>query len=179
MSEITVGFSRSKLKFAPISWLIRLCEKTNFSHSYIKIKSESLDRELIYQANGSGVYFIGKQAFEELNESVIEFKFNISEEEKIRILRWAVDSSGKKYSKTQLLGVGIKRLFKFFGINIKNPFGNENKAYICTELVAEATKIFGSFQYEDLDSIGLNELLLEIKRVHSTLAARLPIRPQT
>jgi hypothetical protein len=134
-----------------------LCEGTKFSHTYIRVRSDSLSRDLIYQATGTGVYFIGSIGFDEEHEVVEEFDLGGTEEIKKVILQWAIDMSGRPYSHKQFLGIGIKRLFKLFGRNIKNPFSDGNKGYICTELVAEAAKFLGE-ELKDVDSIGLQEV---------------------
>lgn len=154
---ITIGFSRHK-GFAPLSWLIMLCERTKFSHAYIKIKSESLNRTLIYQATGSGVYFIGEEAFKLSSEVVEEYPLEVSPEHRIKLLQWAVDNSGKPYGKMQLLGLGVIRLVKLFGLKINNPFSNGNKAYICCELVTEAIENIGLFPPTDLDKVDLRSI---------------------
>lgn len=154
---IKIGFSKSAKKLPIISWLIMLCEGTKFSHTYIRVHSDSLQRDLIYQATGTGVYFVGEIGFNESHHVVEEFDLGGSEEVKKALLQWAIDLSGKPYSHKQLLGIGIKRLFKLFGKNIKNPFCDGNAAYVCTELVAEASKFFGE-ELEDKDSLGLKEV---------------------
>lgn len=154
---IAVGFSRHK-GFAPLSWLIMKCEGTNFSHAYIRVRSESLDRNLIYHATGSGVYFIGEPAFEEHVTVAEEYELKVTDQTRKELLQWAVDTSGKPYGKMQLIGLGLKRLVKLVGISIKNPFGTGNKAYICTELVASALKEVKMLDDVNLDEIGLAEL---------------------
>lgn len=165
--SIIIGFSRARSKIAILSKIIMFAENTNFSHAYIKVYSKSLDRYLIYQATGSGVYFVGNNRFLSHSLPVEEYKFNISEESKIRLLQWAVDNSGKPYGKLQLLGLAIKRLAMIFGFNIKNPLSDGSKAYICCELVAEAVKDFGPLIEEDLDSIGLVQLRDSIINLYS------------
>lgn len=141
------------------------CEGTKFSHTYIRIRSESLERDLIYQATGSGVYFIGSHAFDEHHETVKEFPIKISDGAKKKMLQWAIDMSGKKYGQLQLLGIAIKRLFKLFGKNIKNPFHNGNSMYVCTELVLEATKELGFDPHIDMDSAGLRETYCHVSTI--------------
>lgn len=158
METIVIGFSKPRGWFVPVSWLIRLAERTRYSHAYIKVKSESLNRELIYQATGSGVYFVGKATFELKAEPLEEYEFKITKERKTELLRWAVDTSGKPYGKLQILGLGLKRVCRAVGINIKNPFKTGTGAYVCTELAAEALKEIKVLSDLELDDIGLLEL---------------------
>jgi hypothetical protein len=143
-----------------------LVERTKFSHTYIKISSESLNRTLIYQANGSGVWFIGEDAFLHKNIPVEEYDFTITEVQKIKLLQFCVDNSGKSYGRMQLCGMGLCRLIKaVIGKSIKNPFGDENRRYICAELVANALNEVGFPEIKELDNIGLKELVEKVKQL--------------
>ena len=153
---IKVGFSRHK-GFAPLSWLIMLCERAPFSHAYIKIRAESLDRNLIYQATGSGVYFVGSVLFDQSAQVVEEYEIPISDDSRRKLLQWCVDNSGKSYGHLQLVGIGLMRLARLFGWKISNPFSNGNSAYVCCELVAAALEDVGIAGPSDLDQVGLKE----------------------
>lgn len=158
MHKIGLGFSKPKGKFVPVSWLIRLVEGTKYSHAYIRVRSESLERDLIYEATGSGVYFVGSQTFESKATVIEEYDFQVTSETKKSLLQWAIDTSGKPYGRTQMLGLGLKRLAMVFGIKMKNIAKTGNKAYVCTELAAEALKELKLFEDLELDDIGLAEL---------------------
>lgn len=155
MSKIIVGFSRHK-GFAPLSWLIMLCEGTNFSHAYIKVHSESLDRDLIYQATGSGVHFVGKALFDKTAQVVEEYEIEIPDYNRKKLLQWCVDNAGKPYGHLQLVGIGLIRLAKLFGIRMANPFSNGDQRYVCCELVAAALEHLGLASPEPLDQVDLN-----------------------
>lgn len=155
MTAIAIGFCKPQAEFVPVSWIIQRSEGVNFSHTYIKIYSASLKRMLIYQATGSGVYFIGLDAFNEHYQVVEEYQLNISDAAKVRLLQWCVDNSGKPYGRLQCLGIGIQRLFKLIGIKINNPFPNGDQAYICTELVAKALEELGIKFDQPLDEVDL------------------------
>lgn len=165
MSTIKIGFSKAKVGFPIIAWLIMLCERVPFSHAYIRVRSESLDRDLIYQATGSGVYFIGLPAFETHAQIIEEYSLEVSNEAKKKMLQWAIDTSGKPYGKLQLVGIGFKRLCSLVGIKIGNPFKTGSGAYICTELAAQATEELGIPFGVDLDEVGLKELRDHVKTV--------------
>lgn len=152
---ITIGFSKHK-GFAPLSWLIMLCEGTKFSHAYIKVRSKSLNRDLIYQATGSGVHFIGLSLFEQSAQVIEEYQIDISPEKQTKLLQWCVDNAGKPYGKLQIIGIGLIRLLKPFGIKIKNPFSNGNAAYVCCELVVAALEDVGFSGPDELDQVDLN-----------------------
>lgn len=151
---ITIGFSKAK-GFAPLSWLIRACEGTEFSHAYIRIRSESLDRDLIYQATGAGVNFVGTALFDQAAQVVEEYQIEISEETRKKLLQWCVDNSGKPYGRLQILGIGLVMLAKLVKLRIKNPFPNGSGAYVCCELVYAALEHIGIAGPSDLDQVDL------------------------
>ncbi len=158
MQKIIFGFSKHK-GFAPMSWLIMLCERTEYSHAFIKIPLDNVKRDLIYQATGKGVYFIGKDLFKEHNIIVKEFEFEVSNESRRQLLQYAIDNSGKSYSLIQLIGLLCKRLCrKLFKRTINNPIKDKRNSFICTEIAAAGLKELGFPVEDDLDSIGLREL---------------------
>lgn len=165
MITIWIGFSRA-LGFAPLSDLIRWVERTDFSHAFVRVRSESLNRDLIYEATGKGVYFVGSEAFKHRAQIIKEFPILISTEAKNNLLRWAVDTSGRPYGTIQLLGLAIKRLAALLGKQIKNPIINGRRSYICTELVAEALKSLNLIKDSELEDIGLKELLVKVEEVY-------------
>jgi uncharacterized protein YycO len=119
-----------------------------------------LQRDLVYQANGRGVFFIGLSQFKEVNSIVSEYEIKITNEGKTKLLQWCVDNSGKKYGFLQLAGIVLKRIMSGLGFTINNPFSNATKQYICTELVYVALKEAGINlpRFEDLDSLGIKDL---------------------
>lgn len=165
MTKISIGFSKGK-GFAPISWLIKWVEKTPFSHSYITWQADNLDRKMIYEARGAGVRFVGQAMFESHNQVVNEFEFEISDDAKIKLLQWAIDSAGKGYGKWQFVGIGIVRFLKIFGIKIRNPFSNGDSQYVCTELSGVALVILGLMHPIDQDMEGPSELYAHIQALY-------------
>lgn len=127
MKNITIGFSRPKGNICPcFSWGIRLFQGwTPYSHVYVKIKSKSFDRELIYQASGTQVNFMGSKLFYERVHMFNEFKLQIKDEDYIEMMRFCIDNAGKPYSMMDIFAI----LFK----NEKLLDGREK--FICSELV--------------------------------------------
>lgn len=151
---IKIGFSKHK-GFAPLSRLIMWCEGVDFSHAYVRISSASLGRDLIYQATGSGVNFIGLSAFSEASQIVEEYTLDLDSDARVKLLQWCVDTAGKPYGRFQLIGLGIVRLAKLVGIKINNPFSNGHSAYVCCELVVAALESLGLPGPGDLDLVDL------------------------
>lgn len=132
MKKMWVGFSKPRGWFKPFSWAIRLVEGTPYSHVYFRIYSEGLDVDLIYQASGSQVNFMGLQHFEDRAICLAEFEVpDIDPADYRAFMREAVKTAGADYSVKQPLGIFLIRVFN---LN-KNPFRNDKAAWVCSELV--------------------------------------------
>ncbi len=152
MPNIIIGFSRPKSKLAVIAHIIRLCEgRTPYSHVYLKWHSDSLDRDLVYEAKGSGINFTSPIYFKEHVIVVKEFSLEVSEETKTKIMQYAVDNAREKYGVLQILGIATVRLLRKLNINIKNPF---TAGMVCSELAGAVLNNFVGVKVEDLDLAG-------------------------
>lgn len=138
-----IGFSRPRSKFLIISWLIRAVERTNYSHVYIRWKSDWLDRDIVYEASGTMVHFLEGKRFDKKAECVHLFKVDCSDEARKKIIQFAMDNAGASYGIKQLLGIGIVKLMRIFGKDIKNPFSDGKSTWVCSELAGEALKELG------------------------------------
>lgn len=163
MAIIKVGFSKSRKSLPIVSLLIRLIERTKFSHAYVKFPVKRWELDLIYQATGSGVGFSGPKAFEHDHEVVEEYEIEVSDEAKDRILKWCAERAGQKYSKKEICGFLIKRLANVFGIKMANPFKDEG--YVCTELASEIMTLCGYEAPENLNDMGLVETREMVLRI--------------
>lgn len=136
MKTVTIGFSKSKKKLAIGSLAIRAYMGTPYSHVYIKFHSDSIDRELIYEAVGGGVRFIGTKLWKSHAEEVSSFNIQITQENFISLLQYCVDNAGTDYGFAQNMGVFICTV-----LNLKeNPF-KEGKN--CSETVSDILKLEG------------------------------------
>lgn len=156
---IVIGFSRPK-KFKIMSYIIRLLERTKFSHVYLKINIDTLDRELICQASGIQVNFVGDTLFKEQNETIEEFEIHNVEDVESEVLKNCVDLVGKPYGIKQLLGLLVVQIAGFFGKKIKNPFADKTKTYICSELVGQILTTHFEYNIADLDTLTPKDIYL-------------------
>lgn len=151
MRRVVVGFSRPRGFFKPFSWAIRLVERTQFSHVYIRSRAEALGVDLIYQASGLQVNFMGLSHFREKALSLYEFEAELSDESYRKFMRWAIENSGANYSTKQPLGI---LLIKLFNLGC-NPFDNGRSAWVCSELVGFVLSEFLDLKVDvDLETIG-------------------------
>lgn len=137
MNSILVGFSKPKMKFPILSWMIRLLENTKYSHVYIKWESDWLQRDIVYEASGMMVHFKEGTAFEEHAETVHLFDVECGLESKKKIIQKCMDYSGNPYGLKQLFGILIVKILRIFGKDIENPFADGNKTWVCSEIVSE------------------------------------------
>lgn len=134
--SIVFGFSRPSNLFPPplFAWLIMLFDWSNFSHSYIRFHSDAYDRDLVYQASGLKVNFIGWTMFQSEEVIVHEFQIPISTETKMKIVQYAIDNVGTPYALGAALGIVLVKITALFGKKIKNPISQ--KGYWCSEVAA-------------------------------------------
>jgi hypothetical protein len=132
MKKITIGFSRPKGNIFPIlSWIIRLYQGwTPYSHVYLKFHLKPINEEIIYQASSLQVNYINPNIFNKKSHIVEEFKFDITDEDYLDLLVYTTKHVGKPY--------GIKNLFAI--LLKKESWGDEDKSFICSELVVPILK---------------------------------------
>ena len=140
---VTFGFSTTR-KHHLLSSLIRKVEKTPFSHVYLKFHSDSLDRDLIYQASHFDINFMNTKLFDEKNVVIEEFDIPCTADERRAMVQYAVDKVGDPYAAMQLVGIGLVRLVRaWFGLKIHNPFSDGEKRQICMELGGRCLRFLG------------------------------------
>lgn len=132
MSDFYIGFSTPRSWFKPLSWLIYWVEGIPFSHCYVRIPSKTYFRDVVYQAKGMTVHFMGSKRFIKTQKVVCEYHIKLSEEQKIRLMQFCMDEAGEGYGVMQLIGIGLVRLIALFGTKVKNPF---HDGMICSEPV--------------------------------------------
>jgi len=147
MKTVSIGFSRPS-KWKLLSWIIRKVQGTDYSHVYLRFHSDSLDRDLIYQASGLQVNFVGKTLFEKDHIAVKEFDLQISDEAHKKALQFAVDTAGMPYSIKQLFGILV------YSLTGKRVLQDGRSAYVCSELVAQMlSEDLGITITKDLDIV--------------------------
>lgn len=130
MRNMYVGFSRSSLRFPVFSKLIQWYMGTDFSHTYIRFYSDTLNRNIIYESAGGGVKFVGSNEWKRRNHTVVEFSLPVKEEAYLDLMRQLIDYAGIEYGFWQNIGIVISDLF---GLK-RNPI---SKGKNCSELVSE------------------------------------------
>lgn len=149
MKTIKIGFSKpNNMRYKIFAWLIMKSYKTSYSHVYIKLRSENYERDIIYQASGTIVNFMSPDIFSSHNEIVEEFQVSLTDENYIKMMQFAIDNAGKPYGIKECFGLAIVRICDFFGKKISNPFKNEGKTYICSELAGFILREFDQVTFD-------------------------------
>jgi len=128
---------------------IQLVDHSKFSHAYIRFRSESYDRDLVYQASGMKVNFIGLPLFLDHVNIYKEFNIEVSEETKQKVVQFAIDHVGLPYSLGAAIGILAVKAAALFGRKIKNPVSQ--RGYFCSELAAIILKDYTGAALTDDD----------------------------
>lgn len=148
MRTIAIGFSTTK-KWMPLSWLIQKVQKTPYSHVYIKFTSDKYQRNLIYQASGLQVNFVGENVFDEKEQIIKECQLQVSEETYTKMMTFAIDKAGYPYSIKQLFNIVI-----YMVTGKAHTLSDGRSGYVCSELAGEMLKTILNVPItEDLDII--------------------------
>jgi len=161
--KLIIGFSKSKMIGSKI---IRWLEKSSFSHVYLKWHSDSYDRDIIYQASGLAVNFVGAKSFEEHHTVVKELEIEVTDEQFKACMQFCIDKSGVPYGFKSLVGMGYVKLMGKLGKKVNNPFRDGSKCFVCSELVG--TILEKDFQIKldlDLEIDGPEELYNKLKSI--------------
>jgi hypothetical protein len=148
--KVYMEFTAPDKWFQPFAWLIRLFERTRYSHVRLRWTSTT-GEELIYEASGSSVKLIGQKAQPLYPVKVVhsyEFTLNRLQYRKlIRLFRFA----SVQYAALQVLGIAAARWFRLK----KNPFSAGRYEQVCSELAALFLKeVLGAPLSEELDLVG-------------------------
>lgn len=155
MRTVTIGFSRPRRFFAPFSWAIRAFDGfTPYSHTYIRVRAEKYDRDLIYQASHTMVNFMGRPAFDDEALVIREFPIQVSDETMNKVMQFAIDKAGQPYDLKSVFGIAIVRIARLFGRRLTiNPMGNGH-GFFCSELVgAILVEVIGTRLYLTLSTM--------------------------
>lgn len=144
MKTIDIGFSKSKKKLAIGSWLIRWYMRTEYSHTYLGFYSSSLDRDLKYEAVGSGVRFVGKIEWETHAQEVCKYSIDVSDKEFVEVLQYCIDNAGADYGFMQNIGIVLANILKLE----KNIW---RRGENCSELVGRLLELKGYSFSKDLN----------------------------
>lgn len=151
MRKITIGFSTPK-KFKFTSFLIRLFERSDYSHIYIKMgasKNSPLPFDKVFQASHGDVNAMTFLNFKDDNKIIHEYTIEVSEEQYFKCARYSWNQLGKPYGFMQLVGIA-------FNIDC---FRNGQDKFICSEFAGILLKDHLGYDINiPMDNVGLNDI---------------------
>jgi hypothetical protein len=157
--QIIVGFSKSKSIWKVGSQVIRSVEKVNFSHAYIRYECPITSVMLVAQASHGLVNQCNFDIFKLDNIIVEEYEIQCNMTQFVDMLKFTNLNLGKPYSTTQIILIGIKKLF-----HIEIETNNQDTKYICSEWAYRICEMFGILYVGNLDYMtpsDLNKLVRE------------------
>lgn len=170
MKTVVVGFSKPR-KWKPFSWLIMTGFRIPYSHTYIRLYSNSYNRFLIYQASSSMVNFMNVETFDEEAEVVREFDVQMDDETYLTMVRFAIDNSGKAYGVKECFGLAYVRIMELFGKTVKNPYADGDKTWVCSALISEILRDYAgqvlAKDPDDMTPLDVFQLMLSITKSDS------------
>lgn len=161
MINIWCGFSRNKGNLALFSKLISSVEARQYSHAYIRYVCPISGEVMIFQASKGIVNCMNYEIFLEHNEVVKEYKIQCEYLQFQKFYKFKCQNLGKKYSFTQILWFGLKKLFqiKLWPKSIYNLIKNGDSEYICSEIAAVVCILTGiNINLIQLDQVSPSDL---------------------
>ena len=163
MKKIKIGFSKPKGKWFPIfSWLIRLYEKTPYSHVYVRWGTR-VGFGICYHAASHFVHFLSDLIFLKKVYVIEEFEFEIDDQHFDQVLMFCLENCGREYGLLEVLGIPIMDLLKLE----KNPFGEGEGKQYCAQLVARVLTVMGDETGFIADRVRLKEVYDFVKKLSS------------
>lgn len=177
LRQLIVEFTIPKSGFKPLSWLIRLIswewwkgvEWVNVpSHVRIRFFDKKHQVWWVYEASGSMLKFIGYDYISGQTKVIKEYPIWVDADTKLQFIRHVNKNTGKPYGKLQLIGLGVVKFMKVFGVRVKNPLADGGKTQICTEAIslllvnqAKFKTILSRYELDSIDLIDLNKAMEE------------------
>ena len=165
MKHIFVEFTTPKNSpFLFLSKLIRWVQNTPYSHVRLRWVNTT-GRNLVYEASGNKVQFIGELAQENYKVNLIKlYQINITYEQYRGLIDLCMKYAGVDYGFLQLIGIGLVQLFSLKS----NPLSNGVRSQVCSELVGRFLEEVLNQQTDlDLDIAGPKELDLLLTKLVS------------
>jgi hypothetical protein len=149
MRVVYVGFSNPfhKVKYPWFAWLIQYSESfdrwintgrwglQNYTHTYICWHSRAAESMIYYEASATGVNFKAEKLWDQKATRVLEYSFNLSEEQYRKLLKFCMNLAGTQYGAKQVLGLIYVKVAALIGYRVKNPWEDGIHSFPCTELV--------------------------------------------
>lgn len=131
MKKFYIGFSKNS-KIGSI--ILQKYMSTEFSHTFVEFdtKKNVLDNTIFHSTMSSGVAYWSNNNFEKSNTKTHLYEIEVSTEQFYKLRQKTHKHAGDHYAHLQNLGIILVGILQDIGINIKNPFTDDEN---CSELV--------------------------------------------
>lgn len=146
MKVLKVQFTRPAGGFKILSWVVRKILGTQYSHVLARWDGAKGKVDLVWEAAGSSIRFLGPIAHEGRYEIIEEYKIPLEGYEYSRLIEYTHLYAHVDYSRIQLVGMLYARIFKMS----RNPLSQGKAEQVCSEAVA------GLLKYVKGWDIGIN-----------------------
>jgi uncharacterized protein YycO len=93
---------------------------------------------MVFQASGLTVNYTNYNFFQNKSKVVEEYEMSVSDEQYEKAMTLMAESAGKPYSMKEIFGfLYVLYMREWRYKRVKNPFGDGDKSYVCSELAAE------------------------------------------
>lgn len=167
---LRIEFTKPQAGGFPIfSYGIRAVQRTEYSHVRLRWVN-STGRDIIYEASGSSIKFVGTLAQEKHKVEIVKFyEIDLDREHYRGLIDLCMTYADVSYGALQIFGMLIAYMFDMQ----KNPFADGRYSQVCSELVGRFLEEVMEFDVEaNLDVAGP----LQIDKCLEKLASRNLVR---
>lgn len=132
MNYIYIGFSYPK-DFKIGAKAISIWMNKPYSHTYIRFDSSEIQSTVYHAAHGM-VHFMSYDRFTSTNNVVKEYKIELDDVKRSKILKYCIDIAGNPYGYLELLTILCSDIAHNLGVILPTQDG---RGYICSELVGK------------------------------------------
>lgn len=133
---LKIQFTRPRKGCAILSFLIRLILGTKYSHVLARWDAAGGEIDLVWEAAGSSIRFLGPIAHANRYKVVRQFDIPLTRTEYKRLIKYTHKYAHVDYGKWQLVGMLIARIFRMK----KNLVSQGEAEQVCSEAVAGLLK---------------------------------------
>lgn len=131
MYQLRIQFTVPAKRIKPLSWLIRRILGTRYSHVLARWNAAQGKVDVVWEAAGSSIRFLGPIAHADKYEVIHEFSVLLDKAEYARLIEYTHRYAHVTYGRRQLVGMLIARLFR---LNY-NPISQGEAEQVCSEAI--------------------------------------------
>jgi hypothetical protein len=163
MYTLKIQFTRPSKGITIISKLIRIVMGTKYSHVLARWDGAKGRVDVVWEAAGSGIRFLGPIAHENKYNVVKQYNIELSKLEYHRLIEYTHKYAHVKYGCVQLIGMLIARIFRMN----RNLLSSGEAAQVCSEAVGGLLRYVKGWDVNiNLDVYGPDKLEYYLQNQH-------------